>query len=69
MSPHAIAKVVEILAEGETIEKAAEAAVAEASKTIKNIRGLYIKEMQAKIENQKITGFRINAKITFVVEH
>lgn len=69
MAAPTVAKVVEVLAEGSTIEKAAESALEETSKTVKNIRGLYIKEIQATIENGKIAGYRINAKITFVVEH
>ncbi len=64
-----IAKVIEILAEGDTIEAAVESAVAEASQTIDEIRHVYFKEFQALVENNKVVRYRINAKITFVVKH
>ena len=63
-----VAKVIEILAEGETLEKATEAALEGASKSVKNIRNIYVEDYQAIVENSKISKYRINAKITFVVE-
>jgi flavin-binding protein dodecin len=64
-----IAKVIEVLAEGPTIEAAAESALAEAGKTVHNIKHLYLRDPQAIVENNKIVKFRINAKVTFVIEH
>lgn len=64
-----IAKVIEVLAEGETIEAAAESALLEASKTVHNIKHLYLRDPQAIVEDNKIIKFRINAKVTFVVEN
>lgn len=63
-----IAKVIEVLSEGQSIEEAVQAAVAEASKTVRGIRHVYINEMQAIVENEKVVRYRINAKITFVVD-
>ena len=62
-----IAKVIEVLAEGSTIEEAMQAAVTEASQTVKNIRHVYLNEAQALVENNTITKYRVNAKVTFVV--
>ncbi len=62
-----IAKVIEVLAEGSSIEEAVESAVAEASKSVRNIRHVYINELQAIVENDKVTKYRLNAKLTFVV--
>lgn len=65
----AIAKVIEILAQSEeSWEDAAQTAVAEATKTVRNIESVYIKEQQAVVDNGKITHYRVNAKITFIVE-
>ena len=65
----AIVKVVEILAQSEkSWDDAARVALEEAAKTIDNIQSLYIKEMQAVVENDRITQYRINAKVSFVVE-
>jgi flavin-binding protein dodecin len=61
-------KVIEVLAESDkSWEDAASEAVREASETLKNIRSVYIKEFQAAVENNKITKYRVNAKISFEI--
>lgn len=62
-----IAKVIEVLAEGESIEAATQNAVSGAGKTVRNIRSVWISDFQAVVENGQVTKYRINAKITFVV--
>lgn len=63
-----IAKVIEVIAESETgWEDAASNAVREASKTIRGIRHLYVKEMTAECKDGKIEKFRLNANLTFIV--
>jgi flavin-binding protein dodecin len=42
--------------------------VNEASKTLRNIRSIYIKEFTAEVENGKLTKCRINAKVSFDLE-
>jgi len=64
-----IAKVIEVIAESDkSWDDAAENAVKEASKSVKNIKSLYVQDMQANIEDGKITKYRLNAKITFVID-
>lgn len=64
-----IHKVIEVLAQsGESWDDAARQAVAQASRTVRNIKSLYIKEMQAVVEDGSITQYRINANITFELE-
>ena len=64
----AVVKVVEILAESnESWEAAAQIAVKEASKTIKNIESVYVKDFHAIVEDNNITKYRVNAKISFKV--
>jgi dodecin len=61
-----IVKVIEVLAQSnESWEDATRQALQEASNTVHNIRSIYIKEMQAVVENNKIAAFRVNAKISF----
>lgn len=62
-----IAKVIEVLAEGDSIEKAIENAVAEAARTVRNIRSVYVAETQAIVRDDKVKKYRVNARITFVV--
>jgi flavin-binding protein dodecin len=42
--------------------------VSEASKTLRNIRSIYIKEFTAAVDNGKVTSYRINSKVTFDLE-
>jgi len=64
-----VVKVVEVLAQSEkSWEDAAAEAVKKASKTLKNIKSIYIKNMEAKVENDRITQYGINAKISFLLD-
>jgi flavin-binding protein dodecin len=64
-----IVKVIEIMSESpNTWEEATHNVVAEASKTLRNIRSVYIKEFTAAVENDKVTNYRVNAKVTFEME-
>lgn len=65
MSVH---KVIEIMAQSDQgWEAAAQEAVAAAGRTVQNIKSVYVKEMQGIVRNGEITGYRVNAKITFEV--
>lgn len=62
-------KVVEVLAQSDkSWEDAAQIAVANAAKTVRNISSIYIKELEATVENDRIANYRVNAKISFVLE-
>ena len=65
----AVVKVIEILAEStKSWEDATQIAVTEAAKTVKNIQSVYIKDFQAVVGAGMITSYRVDAKISFVVE-
>jgi dodecin len=62
-------KVIEVLAESpKSWEDAAAQALERTGKTIHNIRSIYIENFEAKVENNKISSYRMNAKISFVLE-
>ncbi|MGB8804116.1 MAG: dodecin family protein [Chthoniobacterales bacterium] len=64
-----IVKVIEILSESpKSWEEAAQNVVAEASKTLHNVRSVYIKEFSASVDAEKVTSYRVNAKVTFEME-
>ncbi len=63
-----VVKVIEIHAEGSTIEAASEAALTEAAKSVDQIKSLYIQDIQALVEKNEIVKYRINAKISFVIK-
>ncbi|MGH8609474.1 MAG: dodecin family protein [Gammaproteobacteria bacterium] len=49
-------------------EDAAQLAVQEAAKTVRNIKSIYIQEMEATVENDRITYYRVNVKVSFAIE-
>lgn len=64
-----IIKVIEVIASSEkSFDDATRQALQEASKSLQNIKSIYIKEMNAKVENNEIVSYGINAKISFDVE-
>ena len=64
-----ILKVIEIMSESpKSWEEAAKNVVMEASKTLRNIRSVYIKEFTAAVDNDKVASYRVNAKVTFEME-
>jgi flavin-binding protein dodecin len=64
----AVLKVIEIMASSEkSWEDAAATAVKTAAKTVKEIKSVYIQDMSAVVNKNKITEFRVNCKITFEV--
>jgi len=65
----AIHKVIELISESEKgWEDAARKAVADAGKTIRNIKSIYIKDMKGDVEDNRIIHYRIIADITFEVK-
>jgi flavin-binding protein dodecin len=64
-----IAKVITIIGSSpESFAKAAEAAVTEAAKTVRDIHGADVVTMSAVVENDRITQFRTTVNIAFGVE-
>ena len=64
----AIVKVIEVIANSDkSFDDATRNALKEASKSVKNIKSIYIKEMNAKVSNNEIVSFGVNAKISFEV--
>jgi flavin-binding protein dodecin len=65
----AVVKVIELLAESDqSWEDAVRNAVTEATTTVRGISSVYVNEFQATVENDKVKNFRVNVKISFVLE-
>ncbi len=65
----AVVKVIEILAESDkSWEDATQVAVAEAAKTVRNIQAVYVKNFQAIVEDNEVVRYRVDAKISFIVQ-
>lgn len=63
-----VAKVIELIAEGDSIEAAVEDAVRQTAKTVKEIKHVYVDQFQAIVQDNRVQKYRVNAKVTFVVE-
>ena len=65
----AVIKVIEILADSsESWEAATQVAVTEAAKTVKNIQSVFVKNFQAVVDDNNIVKYRVNVKISFIVQ-
>lgn len=64
-----VVKVIELIGSSPTSwENAAANAVAEASKSVRNIRGVDLKRCTAKVDGGKIVEYRAVIKVAFIVE-
>ncbi len=64
----AVVKIIELIGSSPTSwEDAVKNALADAAKTVDNIKSVYVKRCNAKVENNKIVEYRANVKIAFVV--
>lgn len=63
-----VAKVIEISSEStKSFEDAMEKGIERTAKTVENIRGVWVKEMSATVEDGKIASYRVDMKVTFVL--
>ena len=51
-----------------SFEDAIQLGISRASETLRNVRGAWVKEQQVRVENGKISEYRVNLMITFVLE-
>ncbi len=65
----AVLKVIEVLSSSEVSwEDATQKAVAQAAKSLKNIRSVYVQEHSAQVTDGKVSEYRVNLKLTFEIE-
>jgi dodecin len=64
-----IVRSIEIIAQSpQGFDQACKEAIKEASKTLRGIKSLWIKNAECVVENDQITMYRVNGKISFIVE-
>jgi flavin-binding protein dodecin len=64
-----VARVTEITASSDkNFNEAVQVGIERASKTLQNVTGAWIQDMKVDVENGKITNYRVNMKITFVLK-
>jgi flavin-binding protein dodecin len=64
-----VARVTEISAESnESFEDALRSGIERANKTLRNVKGAWVKEQQVTVDNGRIASFRVNMLVTFILE-
>jgi hypothetical protein len=64
-----VGKVIELIGSSKvSFDDAAKNALKEAAKTVREIKEIWVQNFSAKVEDGKITEYRANVKITFLVE-
>ncbi|MDO6674367.1 dodecin family protein [Tenacibaculum sp. 1B UA] len=65
----AVMKVIEILANSEkNWEDATKKAIKQASKSVKGIKSAFVQSQSVVVNNDEVTEFRVNLKVTFEVK-
>ena len=65
----AVMKVIEVLANSDkSWEHATKKGVKHASKSLKNIKSVFVQSQSAVVNDNQVTEFRVNLKITFEVQ-
>jgi hypothetical protein len=63
-----VAKVIELISEGASVEEAVAKAAAKAAKTLRNVSSVNVENIKALVENGKVVRYRVDTKVTFVLE-
>ncbi|MEO8098137.1 MAG: dodecin family protein [Acidobacteriota bacterium] len=64
-----VARVTEIIASSEkSFDDAVKTGIARACKTLKNVSGAWVKDQNVLVKNKKIAEYRVNLKVTFILE-
>jgi flavin-binding protein dodecin len=64
-----LVKVIEVMAESDkSWEDAAHTAIRIASKTVRNVKSIWVDNFSATVENGKIVKYRVDGKISFLIE-
>ena len=64
-----VAKVTEVISSSEkSFDDAVEKGIKRANKTLKNIKGAWIENQTVKVDKGKVVEYRVNMRVTFVLE-
>jgi len=65
-----VARVTEITAQSDrSFQDAIELGVARANKTLRHVRGAWVKGQQLDVEEGKIKGYRVDLLVTFILDN
>lgn len=64
-----VARITEISSiSSKSFEDAVMKGVERANKTLKNVKGAWVKDQEVKVDNGKVSGYKVILKVTFVLE-
>ncbi len=64
-----VAKIIEITSESSKgFEDAVQQGVKRAAETVNNVQAAWVKDQECFVKDGKITGYRVNLKVTFILE-
>jgi flavin-binding protein dodecin len=64
-----IVKIVEVIAQSEkSFDDATQQAVKEVAKTVRGVKSVWIDNFSCTVDGDRITEYRVNAKVSFLVE-
>ena len=64
-----VARVTEITSTSDTsFEDAIQSGLERATKTLRNVEGAWVKEMEVRMRDNRITDYKVNLKVTFLLE-
>jgi len=64
-----VAKVIEISAESDvSFEAAIHLGITKAAESVRNIKSAWVKEQKVTVENGRVTKYRVDLKVTFVMD-
>ena len=64
-----VARVTEISSTStKSFEDAMQQGIARATKTLRNVRSAWIKEQEVRVEGERITEYKVNMLVTFVLD-
>jgi flavin-binding protein dodecin len=64
-----VARVTELsVTSSKSFEDAIQQGIERATKTLRNVKSAWIKEMRVSIENDKVSEYQVNLQVTFVLD-
>lgn len=64
-----VARVTEITSTSDTsFEDAIQTGLERATKTLRNVEGAWVKEMEVRMRDNRITDYKVNLKVSFLLE-
>lgn len=63
-----VAKVIEIICEGKSIEDAINNGLKDIEETVRHVKQIDLKHVHAIVKDHKVVSYRVDIKVSFVVE-